>query len=445
MINFSDLHLSDAIQSRLKEVGYVAPTPVQAQAIPPILEGRDVVACAQTGTGKTASYTLPILDKLTRGRSKARMPRCLILLPTRELAFQVEENVTDYGKNLSLKLSLLIGGVSLIHQERSLAKGPDILIATPGRFLDLYDRGKILLADVKILVIDEADRMLDMGFIPDIKKIVSLLPKQRQTLLLSATMPPEIRALADSLLNVPIEITVTPPTQTADNVKQYIVRVPQDSKDLEYQKRQLLRDLLTSQKVTNAIIFCNRKKDVDTLQRSLTRHKYKVKGLHGDMVQSKRNEALQAFKDGTIDFLIASDIAARGLDVEEMPTVINYDVPHNGEDYIHRIGRTGRAGKAGTAWTLVTSKEHKLLDSIEKTIGNKIMPFEGIAAAKISRPEPKNEGKSFPPSSQKSSPQQAQEKEKEKVKEGEKSKSRSSHDAEPTPKGFGEHIPAFMR
>jgi superfamily II DNA/RNA helicase len=393
LTNFEKLSLSENVLSRLKTLGYTAPTPIQEQVIPWVLQGLDILGCAQTGTGKTASYVLPILDILSQGRSKAMMPRALILIPTRELALQVQENLEDYGHNFKIKSALVIGGVSSASQEQKLSKGVDVLIATPGRFLDLYERGKILLADTKMLVVDEADRMLDMGFIPDIQRIVSLLPRSRQTVLLSATMPKEIRGLAKSMLDMPKEVTVSPPTQTGENIDQKLVSVPKKSKDVDYDKRQVLRDLLKNQGIEAAIIFCNRKTDVDTLQRSLTRHGYKARGLHGDLAQKSRTETMEMFKAGELPFLIASDIAARGLDVDELPNVINYSIPHNGEDYIHRIGRTGRAGNKGHAWMLVAGRDQKNLEQIEKTIKLKLDYAPGFEPGKTRAAETTGDSK----------------------------------------------------
>jgi len=377
-LTFKDLYLSPALLARLDEIGYETPTPVQAKAIPIILQGRDLLACAQTGTGKTAAYVLPILDILAEQRSRAMMPRCIILLPTRELALQVEASFKEYGQKAPLKVALIIGGVSMGNQEQALAKGVDVVIATPGRFLDLHGRGKVLLMDANVLVIDEADRLLDMGFMPDVQKIVDLLPKTRQTIFLSATMPGEIQKLTETFLNNPKEIKISPVHKTGETITQYLVFTTNQKKEIDAQKRQVLRDLLTKQNIKNAIIFCNRKRDVDVLQRSLERSGYKARGLHGDMPQSTRTEVLAQFKEGGISFLIASDIAARGVDVVDMPHVINYDVPHNSEDYIHRIGRTGRAGCTGHAWTLVCGRDQKAIQLIEQMTQKTIPYLEGF-------------------------------------------------------------------
>lgn len=376
-MSFADLGLSENVLKAIGEAGYTEPTPIQAQAIPVVLMARDVLGCAQTGTGKTASFTLPMIDILDNGRARARMPRSLILEPTRELASQVAENFRIYGKNARLNYALLIGGESFVDQEKALDRGVDVLIATPGRLIDLFERGKVLMADVRMLVIDEADRMLDMGFIPDVERIVSLIPTIRQTLFFSATMPPEIRQLADRFLMNPKTITVSPPSSTALTVFQGLVRVEQR------QKRMALRALLNQEELKNAIIFCNRKRDIGILQRSLERHGFDAGALHGDMPQSKRTETLEAFKKGEIKLLVASDVAARGIDISELSHVFNFDVPSHAEDYVHRIGRTGRAGKSGRAFTLCTSSDGKYLQNIEKLIGKPIEPFvpEGIEPA----------------------------------------------------------------
>ncbi|WP_193180332.1 DEAD/DEAH box helicase [Nisaea sediminum] len=371
-MTFSDLGLSDAVVSAVTDAGYTTPTPIQEQAIPHVLMGRDILGCAQTGTGKTASFTLPMIDILAAGRAKARMPRSLILCPTRELAAQVSENFVKYGKHNQLNMALLIGGVAFSEQEQKLDRGVDVLIATPGRLLDHFERGRILLTDVKVLVIDEADRMLDMGFIPDVERIVSLLPRIRQTLFFSATISKEIRKLADAFLINPKEITVAAASSAAETVKQARVKVA--VKD----KRAALRSLIDSEKPTNAIIFCNRKRDVGVVHRSLKRHGYNAVELHGDMSQPDRMKTLQRFKDGDADLLCASDVAARGLDIAGLSHVFNFDVPTHAEDYVHRIGRTGRAGRDGRAFTLTTSEEEKYLQAIIKLIGKDI-PVHEIA------------------------------------------------------------------
>src|SRR5919205_292388 len=365
-MQFTEIGLSPELLQAVFDAGYTKPTPIQQKAIPVVATGRDVLGCAQTGTGKTASFALPMIDKLAAGRARARMPRSLILEPTRELATQVEASFERYGKHHRLTTALLIGGESFGDQEKKLDRGVDVLIATPGRLIDLFERGKVLLSDVRILVIDEADRMLDMGFIPDVERIVGLLPKNRQTLFFSATMPPEIRRLADAFLNDPAEIAVAPPASPAATVEQLLVVVePRD-------KREALRRLIASEDVSNALIFCNRKRDVDILFRSLTRHGFDTAALHGDMSQPKRTETLERFKNGEIRLLVASDVAARGLDIQGLSHVFNFDVPHHAEDYVHRIGRTGRAGRSGRAFTLAAPEDGKSVAAIEKLIGKPI-------------------------------------------------------------------------
>ncbi|WP_040844061.1 DEAD/DEAH box helicase, partial [Nitrospirillum viridazoti] len=363
---FSEIGLGPEVLRAVEDAGYSQPTPIQEKAIPWVLQGRDVLGCAQTGTGKTASFTLPMIDILASGRARARMPRSLILEPTRELAAQVAENFEVYGKYHKLNMALLIGGESFGDQIKKLERGVDVLIATPGRMMDLFDRGNILLSDIKILVIDEADRMLDMGFIPDIERIVGLLPKMRQTLFFSATMPPEIRRLADAFLMNPREITVAPPASPAATVTQAVAMVRGED------KREALRHLLRTEDVKNAFIFCNRKRDVALLHQSLTKHGFNAGALHGDMVQSKRTETLEQFRQGEIALLCCSDVAARGIDIAGVSHVFNFDVPHHADDYVHRIGRTGRAGKTGRAFMLATPDDSRTLGAIEKLIGREI-------------------------------------------------------------------------
>ena len=384
-MTFADLGLSPEVLSAIADLGYQNPTPIQAQATPTILMGRDVLGCAQTGTGKTAAFVLPMIDILNHGRAKARMPRSLILEPTRELAAQVSENFEKYGKNCELSMALLIGGESFTDQERKLDRGVDVLIATPGRLLDLFERGKILMNDVKILVIDEADRMLDMGFIPDVERIVSLLPKIRQTLFFSATMAPEVRRLADAFLMNPKEITVSAPATTATTVTQGLIVVD------EMDKREALRRLIRNEDVSNALIFCNRKKDVDILFRSLSKHGLDAAQLHGDMPQSKRTETMEKFKNGEVTLLVCSDVAARGIDIKGLSHVFNFDTPHHAEDYVHRIGRTGRAGREGRAFTFAMPEDGKAVQAIEKLIGKEIprVQIDGIATQELSDEAPR--------------------------------------------------------
>ena len=363
---FSELGLSPEIVQAVLAKGYRIPTPIQAQAIPAVFMGRDVLGCAQTGTGKTASFVLPLMDILSGSRARARMPRSLILEPTRELALQVAENFVEYGKYSKLTHALLIGGESLSDQKDALMKGVDVLIATPGRLMDLFERGGLLLTDTKILVIDEADRMLDMGFIPDVEKIVGFLPKSRQTLFFSATMAPEIRRLADAFLTNPKEITVSRPASIASTIVAGLAVVD----DLD--KREALRRLIRSENVTNALIFCNRKRDVDILYKSLKRHGFSVGQLHGDMSQPERFATLSKFKANELRLLVCSDVAARGLDIGGLSHVFNFDVPIHAEDYVHRIGRTGRAGMTGHAFTLASPDDRGFVDAIEKLVGAEI-------------------------------------------------------------------------
>jgi superfamily II DNA/RNA helicase len=379
-MSFSDLGLSPEVLKAIDDAGYVEPTPIQKEAIPYVLMTRDVLGCAQTGTGKTASFTLPMIDILSNGRAKARMPRSLILTPTRELATQIAENFEIYGKYNKLTMALLIGGVSMDEQTKKLDRGVDVLIATPGRLLDHFERGRILLNDIKILVIDEADRMLDMGFIPDVEKIVSLLPKIRQTLFFSATMPPEIRRLSDAFLMNPKEITVAPQSRpAAETVTQRLSIVD------KREKREALRRIIRSENIETAIIFCNRKRDVDILNKSLRKHDFNAAALHGDMDQASRLETLEKFKGGSINFLVASDVAARGLDIDDLPVVFNFDVPMHSEDYIHRIGRTGRAGRKGNAYTLASPPDGTFVEAIQKLLGNEIprMEIEGLGSENL--------------------------------------------------------------
>jgi superfamily II DNA/RNA helicase len=376
-MDFKDLELSDGLLQAIEESGYKTPTPIQEQAIPIILMGRDVLGIAQTGTGKTASFTLPMIDILSGGRAKARMPRSLILSPTRELAAQISDNFVKYGKNKTLTMALIVGGTSMDDQIKNLDKGVDVLIATPGRLLDLFGRGKILLADIKILVIDEADRMLDMGFIPDLEKIASLLPPMRQTLFFSATMPPEIKKLSERFLSNPKVVSVSAPASTAVNVEQYLVNVTHFK-----QKQAAFLNIAAQEEIKNAFVFCNRKRDIDEVCRFMKSRGMKCTSLHGDKEQDARTAALSAFKGGEVQILVCSDVAARGLDVQGMSHVFNWDVPNNSEDYVHRIGRTGRAGAKGRSFTFVTPNDAKTVLAIQKLIGKNIevFPLTGEAA-----------------------------------------------------------------
>ncbi len=376
-MSFADLGLSDELLRAVGDSGYDEPTPIQRAAIPSVLMGRDLVGIAQTGTGKTAGFVLPMIDILHQGRSRARMPRSLILEPTRELAMQVAENFEKYGKYHPLSMALLMGGVQMGDQVKALEKGVDVLIATPGRLMDLFGRGKIMLTDCKLLVIDEADRMLDMGFIPDIEEICSKLPKSRQTLLFSATMPPPIQKLAAKFLNEPKRVEVARPATANINIEQRLVQVSPDK------KKDALRDILRHEEFKNAIVFANRKTTVRELATSLRRSGFAAGQIQGDMDQSDRIAEFDRFKNDDITILVASDVAARGLDVKGVSHVINFDVPWQPDDYIHRIGRTGRAGMKGIAITLATRADGEAIDRIEKLIGHKIprtgeLPGDGL-------------------------------------------------------------------
>ena len=367
-MQFNELGLSEKVLQAVEASGYTTPTPIQAQAIPEALAGRDVLGIAQTGTGKTAAFTLPMLSRLEQGRARARMPRTLILEPTRELAAQVEESFAKYGVNHRLNVALLIGGVSFGDQEAKIMRGADVLIATPGRLLDFFERGKLLLTGIEILVIDEADRMLDMGFIPDIEKICKLVPFTRQTLFFSATMPPEITRLTEAFLHNPVRVEVARAASTATTITQGLVASHGHSA-----KRETLRRLIRAEEnLKNAIIFCNRKRDVAILHKSLVKHGFSAGALHGDMDQLARMASLDAFKNGDVALIVCSDVAARGLDIPDVSHVFNFDVPTHSEDYVHRIGRTGRAGRSGTALTLVTDDDKKYVDQIEKLIAKQI-------------------------------------------------------------------------
>jgi superfamily II DNA/RNA helicase len=368
MTKFSDLKLDPKVLKAVAEAGYETPTPIQAQAIPHALEGRDVLGIAQTGTGKTASFTLPLITLLGRGRARARMPRSLVLAPTRELAAQVAENFDIYAKYTKLTKALLIGGVSFGEQDKLIDRGVDVLIATPGRLLDHFERGKLLLTGVQIMVVDEADRMLDMGFIPDIERIFSLTPFTRQTFFYSATMAPEIERITNTFLSNPARVEVARQATTSETITQALIEIAAGRKDRAFkEKRAVLRALIRAEgeNCRNAIIFCNRKVDVDTLAKSLKKHGFDAAPIHGDLDQSVRTRTLESFRDGSLKFLIASDVAARGLDIPAVSHVFNFDVPSHAEDYVHRIGRTGRAGREGRAFTLSVPADEKYLTAIE--------------------------------------------------------------------------------
>ncbi|MFN3647136.1 MAG: DEAD/DEAH box helicase [Gemmobacter sp.] len=382
MTKFSDLNLDPKVLQAIADAGYETPTPIQAQAIPHALEGRDVLGIAQTGTGKTASFTLPMITRLANGRARARMPRSLVLAPTRELAAQVAENFDTYTKYLKLTKALLIGGVSFKEQDLLIDRGVDVLIATPGRLLDHFERGKLLLTGVQIMVVDEADRMLDMGFIPDIERIFTLTPPGRQTLFFSATMAPEIERITRTFLKDPAKVEVARQATASETIEQRLVAFTPSRRDRAFgEKRAVLRALIKDEgeACTNAIIFCNRKMDVDVVAKSLKAHGFDAAPIHGDLDQSQRTRTLDAFRDGSLRLLVASDVAARGLDIPAVSHVFNFDVPSHAEDYIHRIGRTGRAGRSGKAFTIATPGDDKYLAAIESLIKAQIPRVEAPA------------------------------------------------------------------
>lgn len=453
-MSFSDLGLSPKVLSAVEAAGYSEPTPIQAQAIPEALARKDVLGIAQTGTGKTASFTLPMLTLLEKGRARARMPRTLILEPTRELAAQVEESFAKYGKNHKLSVALLIGGLSFGDQDTKLTRGVDVLIATPGRLLDHFERGRLLLTGIEILVIDEADRMLDMGFIPDIERICKLIPPSRQTLFFSATMPPEIQRLVSQFLRDPVKIEVAKASSTNVNITQSLVA----SSNEPARKRAVLRDVIRSaDDFKNAIIFCNRKRDVGILHRSLQRHGFSAVAIHGDLEQRARMAALDAFKTGEAALLVASDVAARGLDIPAVSHVFNFDVPIHPEDYVHRIGRTGRAGLKGAAITIVTPAEKKALAAIEKLTNQSIpwaekqpAPSEADSPAAADKPVRERSGRR---SAAAVTPRQStqQTRQDSTAASTPRDKARGQASASPkqvahqeTPVGLGDHVPAFL-
>jgi len=402
-MGFEYLGLSEDLLSVVEKSGYSVPTPIQEKAIPAILQGRDILGIAQTGTGKTASFTLPMIDILSEGRARARMPRSLILEPTRELATQVSESFEKYGEKSKLSMALLIGGVAFKDQEQKLDRGVDVLIATPGRLMDHMQRGKVMLNGVEILVVDEADRMLDMGFIPDVEKICKAMPQKIQSLFFSATMPKEIKRLTDQFLKEPKEIEVSAPASTAQTITQRLCMV----KGGEKEKRQALRHLITSEKIKNGIIFCNRKTVVKLVSKSLAVHGFSVGELHGDMPQSMRTETLTKFKNDEIQLLVASDVAARGLDIPDVSHVFNFEIPNNPEDYVHRIGRTGRAGRAGASFTLTSPAEKKNLGFLVKFLGKEIQ-LHDLPGQKTGNAKPASKETSHPaPAAKKSGPKKS--------------------------------------
>jgi superfamily II DNA/RNA helicase len=452
-MTFKDLGLSEKVLSAVEQAGYETPTPIQEKAIPVALKGRDVLGIAQTGTGKTASFVLPMLTRLERGRARARMPRSLILEPTRELAAQVVDEFETLGANHNLTVALLIGGVSFDEQDRKLDRGADVLIATPGRLLDHFERGKLLLTGVEIFIIDEADRMLDMGFIPDIERISKLIPPRRQTLFFSATMPPEIKRLADNFLRDPERIEASPPSTTVDAITQVLCKAPTGPKE----KRAALRKIISEQDPKNAIIFCNRKRDVAILHRSLLKHGFNAGALHGDMNQHERMATLDAFRNGEITLLAASDVAARGLDIPDVSHILNYDVPMQPEDYVHRIGRTGRAGKKGYAATLVTPKDKRAIAAIEKLVRKNIDWIDGALAggpadkdagaetgSRRSRSRRGGRGQKKPDQKQRRAFAEKPARNEQK-KPGRKAGAMKPSEKTAKPVGMGDHVPDFMK
>jgi len=445
MTKFNELNLNPKVLKAIEEAGYETPTPIQEGAIPAALEGRDVLGIAQTGTGKTASFTLPMITLLARGRARARMPRSLVLCPTRELAAQVAENFDTYAKHLKLTKALLIGGVSFKEQDALIDRGVDVLIATPGRLLDHFERGKLLLTGVQIMVVDEADRMLDMGFIPDIERIFSLTPFTRQTLFFSATMASEIERITDTFLSAPKRVEVARQATASETIEQGVVMFKGGRRDREAsQKRNVLRALIDAEgeKCTNAIIFCNRKTDVDICAKSLKKHGYDAAAIHGDLDQSQRTKTLDGFRDGTLRLLVASDVAARGLDVPSVSHVINFDVPSHPEDYVHRIGRTGRAGREGKAITICSSRDEKALAAVEKLIQKDIPRLDNPIKAEEPKAEaPKPERKSKAPA-----PKKNDDKKVEPRKDPEpKGRGRGRrNDRGPDVVGMGDHLPSFI-
>ncbi len=450
MTKFNELNLNPKVLKAIEEAGYETPTPIQEGAIPHALEGRDVLGIAQTGTGKTASFTLPMITLLARGRARARMPRSLVLCPTRELAAQVAENFDTYTKHLKLTKALLIGGVSFKEQEALIDRGVDVLIATPGRLLDHFERGKLLLTGVQIMVVDEADRMLDMGFIPDIERIFSLTPFTRQTLFFSATMAPEIERITDTFLSAPARIEVARQATASETIEQGVVQFKAGRRDREASmKRKVLRALIDAEgeSCTNAIIFCNRKTDVDICAKSLKKYGYDAAAIHGDLDQSQRMRTLDGFRDGSLRLLVASDVAARGLDVPSVSHVFNFDVPSHAEDYVHRIGRTGRAGREGKAITICVPRDDKALDAIEKLIQKEIPRLENpVKIEERAEDAPKADRKSrSKPADDKPEPKsEARKGDGKKDKEPRGRGRNRKDDKGPAVVGMGDHLPSFI-
>lgn len=459
MTKFSDLQLDPRVLKAVEEAGYESPTPIQEGAIPPALNGQDVLGIAQTGTGKTAGFVLPMISLLAKGRARARMPRSLVLAPTRELAAQVAENFDTYTKHLKLTKALLIGGVSFKEQDQLIDRGVDVLIATPGRLLDHFERGKLLLTGVQIMVVDEADRMLDMGFIPDIERIFSLTPFTRQTLFFSATMAPEIERITNTFLTSPAKIEVARQSTTSETIAQAVVPFKGSRKDRQAsEKRALLRALIDAEgeACSNAIVFCNRKSDVDIVAKSLTKYGYDAAPIHGDLEQSKRMEVLQGFRDGTLRILCASDVAARGLDIPSVSHVFNFDVPNHPEDYVHRIGRTGRAGRSGKAITICVPQDEKSLASVEALVKKEIPRAESPYKPEPSRekPKPQEKPKAEKPRTEQNRPEQNRSEQnrseqpksytsKERGGSSRRGRDRDYRRDEPV-LGMGDHMPSFM-
>jgi len=451
MTKFADLNLNKKVLKAIDEAGYESPTPIQAGAIPPALEGKDVLGIAQTGTGKTASFTLPMISLLARGRARARMPRSLVLCPTRELAAQVAENFDAYTKHLKLTKALLIGGVSFKEQEAIIDKGVDVLIATPGRLLDHFERGKLILSDVKVMVVDEADRMLDMGFIPDIERIFGLTPFTRQTLFFSATMASEIERITNTFLSAPVRVEVARQATASENIEQGVVMFKASRRDREgSEKRKVLRELikLEGDACTNAIIFCNRKTDVDICAKSMKKYGLNAAPIHGDLDQSQRMKTLDAFRNGELQFLVASDVAARGLDIPDVTHVFNFDVPGHAEDYVHRIGRTGRAGRSGKAVMICSPRDEKQFDAVEALIQKEIPRIENPVKPAERKSRAKTEDKVV----EKPAKVEANKPDNNKS-EGNKSSSRNrsrgrggrgGRDNDTPVVGMGDHLPSFI-
>ena len=452
MAKFSDLNLNTKILKAIDEAGYETPTPIQAGAIPAALEGKDVLGIAQTGTGKTASFTLPMIHLLARGRARARMPRSLVLCPTRELAAQVAENFDTYSKHLKLTKALLIGGVSFKEQDILIDKGVDVLIATPGRLLDHFERGKLLLTGVQVMVVDEADRMLDMGFIPDIERIFGLTPFTRQTLFFSATMAPEIERITNTFLSAPTRVEVARQATASETIEQAVVMFKASRREREgSEKRAVLRALIEGEgsKCTNAIVFCNRKTDVDICAKSLKKYGYDAEPIHGDLDQSQRTRTLDGFREGNIRILVASDVAARGLDVPSVSHVFNFDVPSHAEDYVHRIGRTGRAGRDGKAMMICAKRDEKNFDAIEELIQKEIPRIENPNAQiddaqTQSKPRRSKTDSEAEKPKGKSEKAVAQNETREKAPAQTKDRNRNRKNQSHSVAGMGDHMPSFI-